>query len=160
MNIKSLKLSLIITCSVLISASAMAGLDITRMTTVVDDLAGSYTVTKSGRLENQSFTGTSLTEFNQFHPAASDSNASITGVISKTVSRGGGELNTTSDGSFTVAGDENSWAVAFTGLNVQADADGVVLSGTVEVNGENYDAADLPEALAGLLRRVFWLTRR
>ena len=39
-------------------------------------------------------------------------------------------------------------------------ADGVVLTGTVEVNDETYDAADLPEAVAGLLRRVFWLTRR
>jgi hypothetical protein len=160
MNMKPLKLSLIITCSVLFSASAMAGLDITRMTTVVDDLAGSYTVTKSGRLEDQSFTGTSLTEFNQFHPAANENGAAITGVISKTVSRGDGQLNTTSDGSFTVNSDDKSWAVSFTGLNVQADADGVVLTGAVEVNGESYDAADLPEAVAGLLRRVFWLTRR
>ena len=119
MHIKSLKLSLIITCSVLFSATAMAGFDITRMTTVVDDLAGSYTVTKSGRLENQNFSGTTLTEFNQFHPAANENGASITGVISKTVSRGDGQRNTTSDGNFTVIGDEDSWAVSFTGLNVQ-----------------------------------------
>ncbi|MFC3193090.1 hypothetical protein ACFODZ_02435 [Marinicella sediminis] len=159
MNIKNLKLTLIITCS-LLSASAMAGFDITRMTTVVDDFSGSYTVTRSGRLENMNFSGNTLTEFNQFHPGTNDNNAALTGVISKTITRGGGQLNTSADGEFTVSTDDNSHAVSFTGLEVFADADGVVLSGTVTVNGTDYDAADLPEVLAGLLRRVFWLTRR
>lgn len=160
MNPKTLKMTIITAFSLLLSATAMAGFDITRMTTVVDDLSGSYTVSKSGRLENMTFSGTTLTEFNNFHPAANDSNAALSGVISKTISRGEGQMNTTADGAFTVTGDENTWQVSFTGLQIHADGDGVDLSGEVEVNGQTHDAADLPEALAGLLRRVFWLTRR
>lgn len=160
MNLQHLKTTLIMAFTLVVSIPAMAGFDITRMTTVVDDLSGSYTVSKSGRLEDLQFTGTSLTEFNQFHPGRGENEATLTGVISKQTSRGDGKLTTTSDGAFTMESLVGTWEVSFTGLLVEASDAGVELSGSVEVNGDLYDAADLPEGVAILMRRVFWLTRR
>ncbi len=160
MKSKILKLSLIM-CSWLLASSAVhAGFDLTRMTTVVDDLSGSYTVSKNGRLEEMQFTGTSLTEFNQFHPRHEAPEAYIDGVISKVISRGNGSINTVSDGAFQVLSASGEWDVSFTGLQVNANEQGVELTGEVTVNGESFDAAKLPEGLAIMLRRVFWLTRR
>ncbi len=160
MKFNTIKATLVICSSLFVATASMAGFDITRMTTVVDDLSGSYTVTKSGRLEEAQFTGNSLTEFNQFHPGNGENEAAINGVISKQTSRGGGKLSTTADGAFNLESLNGLWDVSFTGLAIQASDAGVELSGAVEVNGETYDAADLPDDVAGLLRRVFWLTRR
>lgn len=141
-------------------SAGFAGFDITRMTTVVDDLSGSYTVTKNGRLDEGQFSGTSVTEFNSFHPGAGENEAVISGVITKTSSGGAGKVNTTADGSFTLNSPVADWEVSFTGLQINVSEDGVSLEGSIEVNGDLFDAADLPEAVARVLRRVFWLTRR
>ncbi len=160
MKLNTIKATLVICSSLFIATASMAGFDITRMTTVVDDLSGSYTVSKSGRLDDMQFTGTSLTEFNQFHPGSGENDATINGVISKDSSRGDGQLTTSSDGAFTLESKEGVWDVSFSGLLIQASDAGVEMSGSVDVNGETYDAAELPENVAKLLRRVFWLTRR
>ncbi len=160
MKLKKLTSTVVLAATLLISSQAMAEFDITRMTTVVDDLSGSYTVTKSGRLADSQFTGTSLTEFNQFHPGQGDNEATISGMISKQTTRGDGELNTTSSGDFNLASINGSWDVSFTDLSIQASEIGVELSGSVMVNDETYDAAELPEGVSRMLRRVFWLTRR
>ena len=160
MKAKILKISLIICSWLLVSSAVQAGFDLTRMTTVVDDLSGSYTVSKNGRLDDMQFTGTSLTEFNQFHPRNEDPEAYIDGVISKVISRGNGSISTQSDGAFQVVSATDQWDVSFTGLHVNADDQGVELTGEITVNDETFDAAKLPEGLAIMLRRVFWLTRR
>ena len=160
MNLKNLKMTILAGVSLFITTQSMAGFDVTRMTTVVDDLSGSYTVTKSGRLADSQFSGTSMTEFNQFHPGQGDKEATITGFISKQTSRGDGQISTTSEGAFLVESLDGVWDVSFADLAVQASDSGVELSGTIEVNEESYDAIDLPSNLATLLRRVFWLTRR
>lgn len=146
--------------SLFLASSAMAGFDITRMTTVVDDLSGSYTVTKSGRMDEGQFAGSSVTEFNSFHPGSGENEAVISGVISKNIQRGEGQSNIVADGSFTLSSTKGDLEVSFTGLNIQVSEDGVELAGSIEVNEDTYDAADLPEAVAMVLRRVFWLTRR
>ncbi len=160
MKLNKLTSTVVLAATLLISSQAMAEFDITRMTTVVDDLYPSYTVTKSGRLEDSQFTGTSLTEFNQFHPGQGDNEASISGVISKQTSRGDGKINTTSSGNFELESINGSWNVSFTDLSILASEIGVELTGSVMVNDETYDAAELPEGVARMLRRVFWLTRR
>ena len=160
MKLAHLKMTLMVGASLIISSHVMAGFDITRMTTVVDDLSGSYTVTKSGRLSDSQFSGTSLTEFNNFHPGQGENEATLSGVISKQTSRGDGQMNTTSDGAFVLESLNGLWDVSFTGLAVQVSEEGVELSGSVVVNEDTYDAAELPEGVAGVLRRVFWLTRR
>ena len=160
MKLKHIKMTLMVGASIFIATHSMAGFDITRMTTVVDDLSGSYTVTKSGRLEDAQFTGSSLTEFNQFHPRQGKNEAALSGVISKQISRGDGQLNTSSDGAFVLESQAGVWDVSFTGLSVQVSEAGVELTGSVVVNEDTYDAADLPEGVAAVLRRVFWLTRR
>jgi hypothetical protein len=153
------KITIIIT-SMLLAASSWAGFDITRMTTVVDDLSGSYTVTKSGRLDEGQFTGSSVTEFNSFHPGKGENEAVISGVVSKNVSRAEGEINTSADGSFTLNSLKGDWEISFNGLSIAVTEEGVVLSGAVDANGDTYDVNDLPDAVAFILRRVFWLTRR
>ncbi|WP_223787107.1 hypothetical protein [Marinicella meishanensis] len=160
MKILTSKFTLVILSGLFLASSAWAGFDITRMTTVVDDQSGSYTVTKSGRLEAGQFTGTSLTEFNDFHPGDGDQEASLTGVVSKQTSRGNGQISTTADGAFVLASISGSMDVSFTGLNIMADDQGVELKGAVTVNDTTYDAAELPDGVAAVLRRVFWLTRR
>ncbi len=160
MKLNTIKSTLVICSSLFLATASMAGFDITRMTTVVDDLSGSYTVSKNGRLDDMQFSGASLTEFNQFHPGSGENEATINGVISKDTSRGNGQLTTTSDGAFTLESKEGLWDVSFSGLLIQASDSGVEMSGTVEVNGEAFDAADLPDNVGKLLRRVFWLTRR
>jgi hypothetical protein len=160
MKLKHIKKTLLIAAGMVISSHSLAGFDITNMTTVVDDLSGSYTVTKSGRLADSQFTGTSLTEFNQFHPGQGEKEATLSGLISKQTSRGEGQLNTSSEGAFVLETIDGVWDVSFTGLTVQASESGVDISGSVVVNEETYDAADLPEGVAAVLRRVFWLTRR
>ena len=143
-----------------IASSAMAGFDITRMTTVVDDFSGSYTVTKSGRIDDGVFTGTSLTEFNQFHPGIADSEPTLTGVIATSVTRSEGLLTTISDGEFNLQRAESTLRVSFENLVVSISEGEVSLVGTVSVNDETIDANELPDLLAAVLRRVFWLTRR
>ena len=64
MKAKILKISLIICSWLLVSSAVQAGFDLTRMTTVVDDLSGSYTVSKNGRLDDMQFTGTSQNSIN------------------------------------------------------------------------------------------------
>ncbi|MGJ8662753.1 MAG: hypothetical protein ACSHWU_03835 [Marinicella sp.] len=160
MKLQHLKTTLIMGFSLIVSMPSVAGFDITRMTTVVDDLSGSYTVTKNGRLDDLLFTGTSITEFNQFHPGQGEHEATISGVILKQTSRGDGQLSTLADGAFMLESLEGLWDVSFTDLSVQASDAGVELSGSVMVNEDSYDAAELPEGVARLLRKVFWLTRR
>lgn len=154
------KFTMIIFSGLFLASNAWAGFDITRMTTVVDDQSGSYTVTKSGRLEEGQFTGTSLTEFNNFQPGKGDQEASLTGVVAKQITLGNGQLTTLADGDFLLESIGGSWDVSFSGLNIMADDQGVELKGVVTVNDDAYDAADLPTEVAAVLRRVFWLTRR
>ncbi len=160
MKQRNYKLALMVWATVVLSGPAMAGFNITRMTTVVDDLSGSYTVTKSGRLEDAQFSGTTLTEFNGFHPGSGENEATLNGTIAKTVSRSEGLYSTLSDGSFNLTSLDNDWDVSFEALSVVITEEGVDLSGDVVVNQETYAVEELPTGLAKLLRRVFWLTRR
>jgi len=160
MKINTLRTVLILSSSLLFTSVSMAGFDITRMTTVVDDLSGSYTINKSGRMNEGAFAGTSLTEFHQFHPNKDDNDVTIDGVISKQVDLDAGQYSTLSNGSFTLESVDDSWGVSFTGLIVEAGETGVKLTGSVVVNDESFEASQLPVVVAKILRRIFWLTRR
>jgi hypothetical protein len=155
-NFKTILTSLII---LLTMTSAHAGYNITRMTTIVDDFNGSYTVTKSGRLEDHVFSGTSLTEFTNFHPFPTKDEANLTGTLSKTTDINEGRI-TSSDAQLTLINADNTLSVGFTDLVYEINEGVVTLSGEVTVNEETYDAADLPPRLAKLLKRIFTLTRK
>lgn len=151
---------LMVWAAVLLSGPVVAGFDITRMTTVVDDLGGSYTVTKSGRLADAQFSGSSLTEFTNFHPGTGEQQATLNGTLSKTVSRSEQQRSTLSDGAFNLATTDDVWDVSFVNLSVVVTEAGAELAGEVTVNGETFLASELPDAVGFILRRVFWLTRR
>ncbi len=151
---------LMIWATALLAGPAVAGFDITRMTTVVDDLGGSYTVTKSGRLADAQFSGTSLTEFTNFHPGSGEQQATLNGTLSKTVSRSEQQRSTLSDGAFTLTTADDAWDVSFVNLSVVVTEAGVELAGEVTVNEETFVASELPDVVGFILRRVFWLTRR
>lgn len=138
---------------------AQAGFNITRMTTIVDDFSGSYTVTNSGRLEDREYSGTSVTEFTNFHPFPAKDEASLTGTLSKTVERGNGH-NISSDAVLTLSGPDKTVNISFTGLNHSVEEGEVSLTGEVTVNDETFDANDLPVRLKKLLKRIFFLTRK
>ena len=138
---------------------AQAGFNITRMTTIVDDFSGSYTVTNSGRLEDREYGGTSVTEFTNFHPFPAKDEASLSGTLSKTVERGNGH-NISSDAVLTLTGLDKTVNISFTGLNHVVKDGEVSLTGEVTANDETYDATELPVRLKKLLKRIFFLTRR
>jgi len=140
-------------------SSAQAGFSITRMTTIVDDFSGSYTVTNSGRLQDREYSGTSVTEFTNFHPFPAKDEANLTGTLSKTVERGNGR-SISSDAVLTLTGTDNTVNISFTGLNHVVKDGEVSLTGEVTANDETYDANDLPVRLKKLLKRIFFLTRR
>jgi len=151
---------LMVGVSLFISTQSLAEFDISRMTTVVDDFSGSYTVTKSGRLNESQFSGTSLTEFNDFHPGAGENEATVSGFISKQTNRSAGLLNTTAEGGFAIESNNGIWDVSFTGLIIEFSDSSAEIIGSVTVNGDVFDVGDLPAGVAKTLRRVFWLTRR
>ncbi|MCX7552928.1 hypothetical protein OS175_03465 [Marinicella sp. S1101] len=151
--------TLLLLTILLSSGSALAGFDVTRMTTVVDDNNGSYTITTTGRLSEDQYSGSSVTDFNQFKPGG-ENEATINGIINKQNNRMAGQLSVLADGDFTINSLKGDWDVMFTALSVSASEAGVSLAGTVTVNKESYDVSDMPEEIAMLLRRVFWLTRR
>lgn len=155
-SIKAILISLIIFSA---ASTALAGYNITRMTTIVDDYNGSYTVTKSGRLDNQVFSGTSITEFSDFHPFPSKDEASLTGTLSKTIDINEGRL-TSSDAQLTLNHADTTLNISFTDLVYEINEGVVTISGEVTANEETFDAADLPERLGKLLKRVFYLTRK
>jgi hypothetical protein len=155
-NIKAILTSLIILLAI---TSAHAGYNITRMTTIVDDFNGSYTVTKSGRLNDHVFSGTSITEFTNFHPFPTKDEANLTGTLSKTIDINEGRI-TSSDAQLALINADNTLNISFTGLVYEISEGIVTLSGEVTVNEETYAAADLPPKLAKLLKRVFSLTRK
>ena len=138
---------------------AQAGFNITRMTTIVDDFSGSYTVTNSGRLEDKEYSGTSVTEFTNFHPFPAKNEANLSGTLSKTVERGNGH-NISSDALLTLTGPDKTVNISFTGLSHVVKDGEMSLTGEVTANDETYDAAKLPARLKKLLKRIFFLTRR
>lgn len=155
-NIKAILTSLLIFSFV---TTAYAGYNITRMTTIVDDFSGSYTVTKSGRLDDHVFSGTSITEFSTFHPFPSKDEASLSGTLSKVIDVNDG-LSTSSDAQLTMVNADENLNISFTNLMYEVNEGVVTLSGEVTANEETYDAADLPQRLAKLLKRIFYLTRK
>ncbi len=139
---------------------AQAGFDITRLTTIIDDYSGSYTVSKSGRRDDGNFTGTSIAEFANFHPFIKATGISISGTISKTVIKQSGNRNTSSDAQLIVVRPEESLAISFTNLGIIIDSEGAKFEGEVSVNNEIFEVDDLPIKVRKLLKRVFYLTKK
>jgi hypothetical protein len=139
--------------------SAQAGFNITRMTTIVDDFSGSYTVTKSGRLEDREYTGTSVTEFTNFHPFPTKEEANLSGTLSKTVESGNGR-SITSDAELVLTGSEKSLNISFTGLSYIIENGVLNIAGVVTADDVTYDVTELPARLKKLLNRIFFLTQK
>ena len=151
----------------LCSGPALAGFDVTRMTTVVDDFAGSYTVTTSSRLEPETSTvGIAQADFSSFHLRGES--GTLNGFIVDEFERQPGSVESTASGNLTferAADPENgseasTLTLGFEGLRAERGENGVEISGAVSVNGEVFDADELPGKVGGLLRRLFWLIRR
>ena len=85
----------------------------------------------------------------------------ISGTLSKVIERGEGGLTTSSDGNLVFSNPDNSVNLSFEGLQVIVqEGEEPQISGTVNVNDESFDVADLPEPIRRMLRAVFHLTRR
>lgn len=160
MNKVNFKTIAILLTVFLLTSTAQAGFDITRMTTVVDDYKGSYTVTKSGRRDELEFSGTTIAEFSSFHPFNDNADANISGTLSKTITKIEGTRTTVSDAQLTFIAPEKTLNIAFTDLTVIFVEEGITITGEVSVNDETFPADDLPPKLAKLLKRIFKLTRR
>lgn len=83
------------------------------------------------------------------------------GTLSKVIERGEGGLTTSSDGNLVFSNPANSANLSFEGLQVIVqEGEEPQISGTVNVNDESFDVAELPEPIRRMLRAVFHLTRR
>ena len=77
------------------------------------------------------------------------------------IERGEGGLTTSSDGNLVFSNPANSANLSFEGLQVIVqEGEEPQISGTVNVNDESFDVAELPEPIRRMLRAVFHLTRR
>lgn len=142
-----------------IFSNAHAGFDITRMTTVVDDFQGSYTVTNSGRRDDGEFAGTELAEFTNFHPLPDNADVSMVGTLSKVMERGDGNIETTADAEMIFSGPEETVNISFESLEISGNREtGISLDGIITVNGEDFAAGDLPAFVRNLLKTLFKLT--
>ena len=144
----------------ILSTTAQAGFDITRMTTIVDDYKGSYTVTKVGRREEMEFSGTDVAEFSSFHPFNDNADANISGTLSRTITKVEGTRTTISDAQLVFIRPDNTLNITFNDLTVTFTKEEISIDGEITVNDETFPADDLPPKLAKLLKRIFKLTRK
>ncbi len=157
-TLKTLALGSLLLC---LALPSFAGFDVTRMTTVVDDFGGSYTVTTLSRLEvgdAVSTAGSAEAAFSSFHLRGED--ASISGVMSQDFDREVGDLSSVTSAELALSGKEGTLTIAFTDLLVDVIDGEIVITGDVTINGTTVDVNDLPDGLAGLIRRLFRTLRR
>ncbi len=135
------------------ASTTLAGVDITRMTTVVDDSGGSYTTTTQVRVEQESREGTSVAEFSNFR--ADGERAGISGTISDIFEKSPSQSSSVVDGELVLGGTEQTLEISFDDLIVTRADGEVTIEGEIVANGETYATDELPQGLAKVLRRLF-----
>ena len=138
--------------------SAMA-LTIESVTTVTDDNGGSLTISSSGSAFADG--GSSETDLvaNAFSPRGE---AALSGELTRSRSRGADSVSTVYNGSFSIDGSDPDGnpvtiSVSLQDLAVLRDGQGPDFSGTVVINGTAFDATQLPERAAQVVRRALRL---
>jgi len=144
---------------------AQAGLLVTRDATVTDDSGGSLVFATSASHEAEGSNSLTSATFSDFQPKADG--AVIDGDVVRTRIRNASEMESTFDGSLQIVPGQGGAAAAerdqpgqldltLQGVTIARAGGGPQLSGTVIVNGETFDAAELPRPIA---RAVHWVLR-
>ncbi len=142
-------------------APCARALTIDRMTTVMDETGGSLNIsTQSSSFADSGTSQTNLVA-DGFSPRGE---ASTSGTISRTGSRSAESLTTVYNGSVTIATTNGDGAsvnieVGLHDLSVLREGDGPEFSGTVTINGHDFDASQLPEPAREMVRRILRLFR-
>ena len=71
-----------------------------------------------------------------------------------------GDLSSVTSAELALTGKEGTLTLAFTDLLVDVVEGDIEITGEVTVNGNTVDVSELPDPLAGLIRRLFRTLRR
>jgi len=135
------------------TTSTLAGVDITKMTTVVDDFGGSYTTTTQLRAEDGTRNGTSVSEYNNFR--ASEERGGISGTISDVFERTREESTAVAEGALSLSGAEETLEISFEDLVVTRANGEILIEGEITADEITYTGEDLPDRLKRILGRLF-----
>ncbi|GAB4193239.1 MAG: hypothetical protein Tsb002_23540 [Wenzhouxiangellaceae bacterium] len=152
---------LIAVLALLFAVQASASLSLERSTLVQDDQGGSFSAQTSGTLDIPGSDLITTASFSAFHPGSD--NQQIDGEVVRARVRHAEGVLTTLNGSllFTGVGQDNNEPISlqFNDLVIERDAVEIELSGSVTVNGEFIDAAEMPGKVRAILRRVLRFLR-
>lgn len=137
-----------------------AGFSFDKTLTLNDGQGGQFVAHSSGDVSADAGSNVSNGSFTGFHPRA-EASATINGTLDRAAARDGDVRDVSYDGNLVMtgagaAGDPASTTLTlvFKGLSVHRSRDGVVLTGTVNVNGRDVPAAALPRPVRAILVRL------
>jgi len=140
-----------------VASGAHAGVTAEADVVVTDDSGGTLTLISSASYEMGGANIMTTADFDNFQPKAEG--RILNGDIVRVRIREVESVESTFDGSLEISGadDGTFHTLLLEDLTVYRAGDGPQLSGTVVLNGEALDAADLPSAVVDALRRVLRL---
>ncbi|NBB92843.1 MAG: hypothetical protein GVY32_06730 [Gammaproteobacteria bacterium] len=151
---------ILIALSTVVPAAAHAGVTVEADVVVTDDAGGTLTLISSATHELAGSNVLTTADFEGFRPKPDG--RTLDGEIVRVRNRDVESIEATYDGSLDISGpaaEDGIDTLQLDGLTVlrNRDGQGPELSGTVVFNGQSFDADELPDALAGALRRVLRL---
>ncbi|MGD9583454.1 MAG: hypothetical protein AB7V26_07265 [Lysobacterales bacterium] len=146
-----------------IASVSEAGFSFDKTLSINDGQGGQFVSHSTGEVGADAGNTVSNGTFSQFHPRA-ESSASINGTLDRQAVRDGEVRDVSYDGNLVLSGDASTGTATtltllFDDLVVHHDPDGVVLTGTVNVNGRDVPAASLPRPIRATLVRLVGLFR-
>lgn len=158
----SSKFSALALCAVLMSGSAAAAYELEKQTTLTDGSGGVMRSVSTGLVRQPGRDVSSTVEFTNFHPKT-DSSLVLNGNIQRQQSGEKRDTLTLLNGQLSVRGVEGQNGedvnLVFQDLEIQGHGRHREFEGTIVVNGETVDAANIPRSTARLLRKVMGALR-
>lgn len=140
-----------------VPVAASAGVTVEADVVVTDEAGGTLTLITSATHELAGSNFMTTGAFADFRP--NPDGRSINGELVRVRVRDVESVESTFDGSLEISGPGGGDAsiLLLEGLTIQGSGDGPELSGTVVLDGQAFDAAELPKPIAAALRRVLRL---
>lgn len=146
--------------SLLAAGNARADFTLTRDTTLADGYGGQLTSHTDGTLSPEAGERNTVVTFNQFHPNRQE--IFVDGTITRAFERVDESVSRIFSGSISITNSQLAadqpgalTQISFTDLSIVRDENGISLSGTLQINDRTIDAAEAPNAVKRILRRLF-----
>jgi hypothetical protein len=147
--------------TLLAAGSLQAGLSVEADTVVADDFGGTIAFVRSGTHEAAGANVLTTATFDDFQARADG--RIINGDLVKSRVRSVDQVESTYDGELEIAQPASATeparrdVVIFDAVTITRQGQGPQLGGTVVVNGESFEASELPEPLAAAIRSILRL---